>query len=162
MEISIPRLMTMGNKSLSFSLPIQYSSPISHNLYPTQQWAQQFHHQTPSNGHIRTSVRWFTYVNIINCRECLVNVAACHWTRTAQLYHISCYLLSFSYPNAFLLIPGHWLAEPHYSPSYVFLIPVNSTIDYVQWPAWACWLTMNILGVHLSWPAATCRLLPVM
>jgi hypothetical protein len=65
-----------------------------------------------------------------DCRECLVNMATCHWIRAPQLYHILSYLLSFF--NLLNRFPDHWLAEPHNSSSSHTLEVLGfPTIGYV-------------------------------
>jgi hypothetical protein len=55
------------------------------------------------------------HMTTTDCRECLVNMATCHWTRAPQLYHILSYLLSFF--NLLNRLPDHWLGEHHSSTS---------------------------------------------
>ncbi len=60
------------------------------------------------------------FIPITDCRECLAKVATHHWMRPPQSYHISCYLMTFSYLlNSFWQILDHWLVEPHNSSSFV-------------------------------------------
>jgi len=57
------------------------------------------------------------YIFITDCIEHLANVARHHWTRTPQLYTYSRLWTILHLLNTFLQVPGHWLAEPHNSPS---------------------------------------------
>jgi hypothetical protein len=72
--------------------------------------------------------------SITDYREPLINMVAHHWTRAHQLYHVSCFLLTFVYlPSSFLLILSCWLVEASNScssPSHSFEAWHSLVISY--------------------------------